>query len=99
MTPSRLDLSDFCTKSCQASPCLMSWWRKAVGRPARWLRSFSRMICARVTGQVFSRGDIHHGNLLSGADQLLELLERDVAALLSIVELSVRVSLDDIRHG
>src|SRR5438445_603130 len=49
-------------------------------------------------GQVFSRGDIHHGNLLAGADQLLELLERDVAALLSIVELSVRVPLDDIRH-
>jgi hypothetical protein len=27
----------------------MSWWRKAVGNPARRLRSFSRMIWARVT--------------------------------------------------
>src|SRR5215467_5506331 len=47
--PSRLDFMDFCTKSCQASPCLMSWCRNAVGKPARRLRSFSRMIWARVT--------------------------------------------------
>src|SRR5262245_45354388 len=42
--PSRLDFIDRCTKSCHASPCLMSWWRNAVGSAARWARSFSRMI-------------------------------------------------------
>jgi hypothetical protein len=45
-------------------------------------------------GQVFARRDIDDGDLLAGADQLLE---RDVAALLGIVELTVRVTLDDIR--
>src|SRR5437899_467771 len=47
--PSRLDFIERCRKSCQASPCLMSWWRKPIGRPPRWLRSFSRMIWVRVT--------------------------------------------------
>ncbi|OGK91129.1 MAG: hypothetical protein A2X50_12205 [Candidatus Rokubacteria bacterium GWF2_70_14] len=48
MMDSRLPFSDVCTKSCQASPCLMSWCRNAVGSAARWLRSFSRMIWASV---------------------------------------------------
>src|SRR5256712_3781290 len=33
--PSRLDFIDRWTKSCHASPCLMSWWRNAVGSAAR----------------------------------------------------------------
>src|SRR5258705_205591 len=47
--PSKDERMDFCTKSCQDSPCLMSWWRNAEGRLARRVRSFSRMIWVSVT--------------------------------------------------
>src|SRR5262249_18319300 len=49
--------------------------------------------------QVLAGRGVDHRDLFSGANHLLDLLEGDVAALLSVVELSVRVPLDDVRHG
>src|SRR5678815_3407943 len=53
----------------------------------------------RDRGQVFPRGHVHDRDLLARADELFELFERDVPALLRIVELAVRVTLDHVRHG
>src|SRR4029077_17729399 len=49
--------------------------------------------------QVFAGGGIHHRDLLAGANHLLDFLEGDVATFLRIVELSIRVPRDDVRHG
>src|SRR5438128_6232313 len=49
-------------------------------------------------GQVLAARRIEDRDLLAGADHLLDLFERHVAAFLGVVELSVRVSLDDVRH-
>src|SRR4030095_13566471 len=49
-------------------------------------------------GQVFPRRDVHYRDLLARTNQLLELFEGDVAALLRIVELPVGIALDDVRH-
>src|SRR5262249_62181595 len=35
----------------------------------------------------------------AGADELLELFEGDVATLLRIVELAIRIALDNVRHA
>src|SRR4029450_4060493 len=53
----------------------------------------------RHRGQILAGGDVHHRDLLARANELLELFQRDVAALLRIVELAIGVSLDHVRHG
>src|SRR4029453_2987463 len=50
-------------------------------------------------GQILPGGDVDHGDLAARPDELLELFERHVAALLRVVELAIRVSLDNVRHG
>jgi hypothetical protein len=49
--------------------------------------------------QVLPGRHVDDRDLLPRADQLLEFLERDVSALLGVVELAVRVPLDHVRHG
>src|SRR6266851_1583826 len=53
----------------------------------------------RHRGQVLAGRDVHDGELLAGADQLLQPLQRHVAVLLGVVELPIRVPLDDVRHA
>src|SRR6267142_2030944 len=49
--------------------------------------------------EVLTRGGVDDRDLLARTDHLLDLFERDVAALLRVVEFSVRVPLDHVRHG
>jgi len=49
-------------------------------------------------GEVLAGRDVHHGDLAPRSDQLLELFQRDVAALLRVVQLAIGVALDDVRH-
>src|SRR5258708_12569986 len=49
-------------------------------------------------GEILPGRDVHDRDLPPGPDQLLELLQRDVAALLRIVELPIGVALDDVLH-
>ena len=48
--------------------------------------------------EVFPARRVDHGDLAAGANHLLDLLERHVAALLRVVQLTVGVPLDDVRH-
>src|SRR6266850_2524084 len=52
----------------------------------------------RDRGEVLAGPRVHHGDLATAADHLLDLLEGDVPALLRVVELTVGVPLDDVRH-
>src|SRR6185369_992569 len=52
----------------------------------------------RDRGEVFTGGGVHDGDLSPRPDHLLDLFEGDVPALLRVVELSVGVALDDVRH-
>ena len=87
-------------KSCQASPCLISWCRKAVGSVGAMVALvLEDDLGERHRGQVLAGGHVDDRDLLARADQLFELLEGDVAALLRVVELAVRVPLDHVRHA
>jgi hypothetical protein len=48
--------------------------------------------------EVLAGRHVHDRDLPARPDQLFELLERDVTALLRVVELAIRVALDDVRH-
>src|SRR5262245_30230118 len=50
-------------------------------------------------GQILAGGRVDHGDLLPRPDHVLDLVEGHVAALLGVVELPVRVALDDVRHA
>jgi hypothetical protein len=50
-------------------------------------------------GEIVAGGGVDHRDLLAGPDHLLQLFERDVPALLGVVELAVRVPLDDVGHA
>src|SRR5439155_7131025 len=83
-------------------------------RHTRWPRDWSSDVCSSDLAvialvleddlgqgdrrQVFAGGGVDHRDLLAGANHLLDLLERDVATLLRVVELSVQVPFDDVRH-
>ena len=50
-------------------------------------------------GEILAGRRVDDGDLFARADHLLDLFEGDVSTLLRIVELSVGVAFDDVRHG
>src|SRR2546425_3195292 len=50
-------------------------------------------------GEVFARRRVDDGDLLARADHLFDLLEGQVPTLFGVVEVPMRVPLDDVRHG
>ena len=49
--------------------------------------------------EVLAARGVHDGDLLAAADHLLDFFEGDVPALLRVVQLTIRIPLDDVGHG
>jgi hypothetical protein len=49
--------------------------------------------------EVLAARGVHDGDFLAAPDHLLDFFKGDVPALLRVVQLTVRIPLDDVRHG